>query len=56
LDARFAAVEKALAKHRTPTGWKLYPELTKDDLKELSDAINALAEPVSKVGAAVVKR
>ena len=41
------------AQHRAGDGWKLHTELTKAQLKELADAINALAEPVSKVAAAV---
>ena len=32
---------------------KLYTELTEADLKELSDAVNALGEPVSQVAAVV---
>jgi iron uptake system component EfeO len=54
LDAKFTAVRAALDKHRTGDGWKPYTDLSKDDLKELSDAINGLAEPISKVAAAVV--
>ena len=34
-------------------GWKLHTELTAAELKELSDAINGLAEPISKVAAAI---
>ncbi|MFC4533066.1 iron uptake system protein EfeO [Sphaerisporangium dianthi] len=55
LDEKFAAAEAALDKHRDGDGWKLHTELSKDDLKELSDAINALAEPISKVAAVVAK-
>ena len=43
LDTEFAAVEAALGKHREGDGWKLHTELSKAELKELSDAINALA-------------
>jgi iron uptake system component EfeO len=32
-----------------------YDKVTKDQRKELSDAVNALAEPLSKLAAAVVK-
>jgi iron uptake system component EfeO len=53
LDTEFANVDAALAKHRAGDGWKLHNELTEADLKALSDAINALAEPVSKVAAVV---
>jgi len=53
LDDRFAGAEAALGAHRKGDGWKLHTELSKDDLKKLSDAINALAEPISKVAAVV---
>ena len=56
LDDNFAAVEKALEKHRKGDGWKLYTELTQADLKELTDVINALAEPISKVAATVATK
>ncbi|MEV6350540.1 iron uptake system protein EfeO [Actinoplanes sp. NPDC051851] len=53
IDAKFAAVDTALEKHRDGDGWKLYNELSQADLKELSDAVNALAEPISQVAALV---
>jgi len=56
LDAEFANVETALGKYRDGDGWKLHTALTEADLKGLSDAINALAEPVSKVAAVVSKK
>ncbi|MFG1873564.1 iron uptake system protein EfeO [Sphaerisporangium sp. NPDC049003] len=55
LDEKFAAAEDTLVKHRSGDGWKLHTELSKADLKELSDAINALAEPISKVAAVVAQ-
>ncbi|GAB3170983.1 iron uptake system component EfeO [Micromonospora palomenae] len=55
LDTEFANVEKALGQHRAGDGWKLHTELSKDQLKELSDSINALAEPISKVAAVVAR-
>ena len=55
LDSEFANVEATLGKHRAGDGWKLHTQLGKDELKELSDAVNALAEPVSKVAAAVAR-
>ena len=36
-------------------GWKLHTELSKDELKKLSDSINALSEPISKIAAVVTK-
>ncbi len=55
LDAKFADAEKVLASHRSGDGWKLHTDLSKDDLKALSDAINALAEPISKVASVVAR-
>ena len=55
LDSEFANVEATLGKHRAGDGWKLHTQLGKDELKELSDTVNALAEPVSKVAAAVAR-
>ncbi|MGK5681185.1 iron uptake system protein EfeO [Actinoplanes sp. URMC 104] len=56
LDTEFANVDAALTKHREGDGWKLHNKLTQADLKALSDAINALAEPISKVAAVVAKK
>jgi iron uptake system component EfeO len=53
LDEQFAAVQAALAKHAVGDGWKLHTDLSQTDLKVLSDAINALGEPISKVAAVV---
>ncbi|GAA4575288.1 iron uptake system protein EfeO [Planotetraspora kaengkrachanensis] len=55
LDEKFAAAEAALEAHRQGDGWKLHNELSKDDLKKLSDTINALAEPISKVAAVIAQ-
>jgi iron uptake system component EfeO len=54
LDTRFAGVEALLAAHRVGDGYQLYTELARDQIKKLSDAINGLAEPLSRLGAAVV--
>jgi iron uptake system component EfeO len=56
LDTEFANVDTALSAHRSGDGWKLHTELSQADLKALSDAINALAEPISKVAAVVAKK
>jgi iron uptake system component EfeO len=55
LDREFGNVEATLGKHRAGDGWKLHTALSRADLKELSDAINALAEPISKVAAVVAR-
>jgi iron uptake system component EfeO len=56
LDSEFANVDSTLGKYRDGDGWKLHTELTDADLKGLSDAINALAEPISKVAAVVSQK
>ncbi|HZM75444.1 MAG TPA: iron uptake system protein EfeO [Candidatus Limnocylindrales bacterium] len=53
LDTNFAKVLSTMEKHRAGDGWKLHNELSQADLKELTDVINALGEPVSKVAAVV---
>jgi iron uptake system component EfeO len=55
LDEEFATVASTLEKHRAGDGWKPHNQLSQAELKELSDVINALAEPVSKVAAVVAK-
>ncbi|MBF8190021.1 cupredoxin domain-containing protein [Nonomuraea sp. K274] len=55
LDEKFAAAEAALAAHRKGDGWRLHNELSKAELKTLSDAINALGEPISEIAPVVAK-
>ncbi|MBV2353699.1 EfeM/EfeO family lipoprotein [Streptomyces sp. J2-1] len=58
LDKQFAALDTLLDKYRTDKNsydFVSYDKVTKDQRKELSDAVNALAEPLSKLAAAVVK-
>jgi iron uptake system component EfeO len=55
LDKEFAAVDAVLEKHRVGDGFKLYPELTEADIKEMAEAVDALGEPVSQVSEAVAK-
>jgi iron uptake system component EfeO len=54
IDAKFAAVTAALAPYRTGATFVAYTDLTSDDTKALSTVIDALAEPLSKVGKQVV--
>jgi iron uptake system component EfeO len=49
IDTRFAAVDTALANYKSGNGYVLYTALTQNDTKTLSQAIDALAEPLSKV-------
>ena len=39
---------------RVGDGFVLYSELTPEEIKALSDAVNALSEPLSKLTAAVL--
>jgi len=53
LDTRFKAVEDLLATYQTAEGYKLYTDLTDADKKKMSEAVDALAEPVSQVAGVV---
>jgi iron uptake system component EfeO len=54
IETRFADVHAALAPYRKGSGFVSYTQLTDSDTRKLSRAIDALAEPLSKVGAIVV--
>ncbi len=54
IGQRFEELQTLLDQHRDGEGFVLYDELSKDDVKQLSDAVNALSEPLSKMTAAVV--
>jgi iron uptake system component EfeO len=53
-ENRFAALQELLDQHRSGDGFVAYDELSAADVKALSDAVNALSEPLSKLTAAVV--
>ncbi|WP_328948341.1 cupredoxin domain-containing protein [Streptomyces sp. NBC_00184] len=58
LDKRFSALNTLLDKYRTDKSsyeFTSYEKVGKADRKELSDAVNALAEPLSRLAAAVTK-
>ncbi|MFJ5223773.1 iron uptake system protein EfeO [Streptomyces sp. NPDC088400] len=58
LDKQFAALNKLLDKYRDAPGsyaFTSYDKVGEKQRKELSDGVNALAEPLSKLAAAVVK-
>ncbi|MFB6635617.1 iron uptake system protein EfeO, partial [Streptomyces sp. NPDC056362] len=58
LDKQFAALNTLLDQYRNDkTGYVFtsYDKVGKEQRKELSDGVNALAEPLSKLAAAVVK-
>ncbi|USX49375.1 iron uptake system protein EfeO [Lentzea sp. HUAS12] len=53
LDEKFKALDEALEKQRKGDGFKLYTELSQDEVKALAEAVDALGEPVSKVAEVV---
>ncbi|MFF2566466.1 iron uptake system protein EfeO [Streptomyces sp. NPDC058084] len=58
LDKQFAALNTLLDKYRADKAsyvFTSYEKVGKEQRKELSDGVNALAEPLSKLAAAVVK-
>ena len=54
LDQRFAELQKLLDAQRVGDGFTLYDDLSADEVKALSDAVNALSEPLSRLTAAVL--
>jgi iron uptake system component EfeO len=56
IDAGFQGVEAELGKYRVGDGWKLHNQLTEAQLKGLTDVINALAEPISKIAGAIAEK
>ncbi|WP_431247745.1 iron uptake system protein EfeO [Leifsonia xyli] len=55
LDAEFAAVAATLATYRSGDGFVSYTELGTGQVKELSDQVNALSEPLSRLTSIIVK-
>ncbi len=53
LDTRFTALQTLLDAQKSGDGFKLYDQLGKSDVKALANAVNALAEPLSQLTAAV---
>ncbi|NLU71351.1 peptidase M75 [Streptomyces sp. HNM0575] len=53
LDEQFAAIGKNLDEHRKGDGFVSYDTVGKGDRKKLSNAVNALAEPLSRLAATV---
>jgi iron uptake system component EfeO len=54
IETQFKQLQLMLDKYRVGDGFQTYDQLSKAEVKELSDAVNALAEPISKLAAAVV--
>jgi iron uptake system component EfeO len=56
LDQRFTQLQSLLAKHRVDDGFVSYETVTQEQRRNLSAAVDALSEPLSKVAAVVVAR
>jgi iron uptake system component EfeO len=56
ITARFAAVDQALSKYERNGGYVSYLDLTKADTRALAQAVDALAEPLSRVAGIVVQQ
>ncbi|WP_312395952.1 iron uptake system protein EfeO [Kocuria sp.] len=55
LDTRFSDLQELLDQHKEGDGFAYYDELSQEQVKELSDAVNALSEPLSMVTEKVVE-
>jgi iron uptake system component EfeO len=53
VDEKFKALDELLETHRAGDGFKLYTELSEDEVKALAAAVDALGEPISKVAEVV---
>jgi iron uptake system component EfeO len=53
IAARFDALQELLDAHRSGAGFVTYDRLSKPEIKALSDAVNALSEPLSMLAATV---
>ena len=54
LASRFEELQALLDQHRDGDGFVTYDQLTEDEVRQLSDAVNALSEPLSRLTAAVL--
>ena len=53
VDQSLVNLNALLARHKTPKGFVVYTDLKPAEVKQLSAAVDALAEPLSKLGALV---
>ncbi|MEO6414176.1 MAG: iron uptake system protein EfeO [Pedococcus sp.] len=53
IDARFATLDAELDKHRTDGGFRLYTDLSKDEIRSLTVALDAVSEPISQAAGVV---
>lgn len=56
LTDRFAELQALLDEQKTDDGFTYYDELTKPEIKALKDAVDALAEPLSKLTGTLLSR
>jgi iron uptake system component EfeO len=54
IDEKFLSLQTLLDTHKKGDGFKYYNELSRAEVKALSDAVNALSEPLAKLAAVVV--
>jgi iron uptake system component EfeO len=54
VQSEFTALQALLDQHKEGDGFVTYDKLTPDQVKQLSDAVNALSEPLSKLTSAVI--
>lgn len=47
-------MQALLDRQKVGNGFKTYDQLSEPEIRELSDAVNALSEPLSKLTAAVI--
>jgi iron uptake system component EfeO len=55
LDTEFANVQTLLSKQAVGDGFKLYTNLSQDQIREFASAVDALSEPLSKVAEVVAQ-
>jgi len=53
ISSRFAQLQALLDEHRRGSGFLLYGNLSRTDIKHLSNSVNALSEPLSQLAGAV---
>lgn len=54
IDAKFTDIQSLLDQHRDGEGFVAYTELSEEQVRELSDAIDALSEPLSQLTGVLV--
>ncbi|MDX6320323.1 MAG: iron uptake system component EfeO, partial [Propionibacteriaceae bacterium] len=52
IDAKMAALQKLLDRQRNGDSFASYDSVSEDELRQLSDAVNGLSEPLSQLTAA----